>query len=550
MTNDGTEEGTNENVPTEEKYLFDLCNLKRSDSGERESRLGQLQTWHSRQPQVLEKLVLQAVDPKSGCHALHWAAGTGFDQAVQFLLDTFDCLNVNQLAVRPSTGRTPLHYAARNGHLSTCQLLIQTYQAHPNQRCHKGSVTPLQLAVWQNQLAVVQYLVSVCHPPVLLERNDFNCGCKSCAHAPAMISEISNIVVGALAFELVQHWIGLVPSHRWKSQDGSGVLPLAKYMHANGLSYASTRDNQQNQGHTPLHKAAWGGNIALMEYFCQEHGVCDNLQDTAGNYAADLAIMGGHAEAHDWLLQFGSRARVESLQDLGFEKATATKEEIHIRYKELAKMYHPDKLMANGNNDDEMFVKIKAAFEHLIHQDGRGFQRNPKHQAFRMLTNVTKSNNNDIKTKVKGKRQSDHSDDVNRDTTTTTMVGDHDGEDDDMLFRARILAVISDYGDKGFPISNIARRWNQIWPEQPFPSPEDYIIQVPSVVKKDGDNGAVQLETVVIPKRVRLLKFLKWKCGKVVFFRKLEGVELAFQKNCLPEQYKALTTPILSAGHG
>ena len=517
------EDGSDGYVPTEEKSLLDLCNLKRSDFGERERRLEQLQAWHSCQPQQFAKLVLQAVDPKCGCHALHWAAGTGFDQAVQFLLDTFDCLNVNQLAVKPSTGRTPLHYAARNGHLSTCQLLIQTYQAHPNQRCHKGSVTPLQLAVWQNQLAIVQYLVSVCHPPVLLERNDFNCG--------------------------LQHWIGLVPKHRWKSQDGSGVLPLAKYMHANGLSYASTRDNQQNQGHTPLHKAAWGGNIALMEYICQEHGVCDNLQDTAGNYAADLANMGGHTEAHDWLLQYGSRARVESLQDLGFEQATATKEEIQRRYKELARKYHPDKLMANGNNDDERFVKIKAAYEHLIHQDGRGFQRNPKHQAFRMLTNATKSNNNN-KTKVKGKGYSDLSDDINGDTITTTMAGDYDGEDDDMLFRARILAVISDYGDKGFPISGITRRWNQIWPEHPFPSPEAYIIQVPSVVKKDGDNGAVQLETVLIPKRVRLLKFLKWKCGEVVYFRKVEGVELAFQKACLPDQYKALTNPILSAGHG
>ena len=94
-------------------------------------------------------------------------------------------------------------------------------------------------------------------------------------------------------------------------------------------------------------------------------------------------------------------------------------------------------------------------------------------------------------------------------------------EDDDELFHARILAVISDYGDKGFPISAIARRWNQIWPDRPFPSPENYIIQVATF----GENG----DPITISKRVRLLKFLKWKCQSVVMFRKIDGVELAFE---------------------
>ena len=76
------------------------------------------------------------------------------------------------------------------------------------------------------------------------------------------------------------------------------------------------------------------------------------------------------------------------------------------------------------------------------------------------------------------------------------------------------------------------------------------MIQVPVIVKNtkaiiDGAKAAeTSLQTAMVPKRVRLLKFLKWKCGEVVKFRKINGVELAFQKTSLPEEYKALTTGI------
>ncbi|CAB9521911.1 Ankyrin Repeat [Seminavis robusta] len=539
---------TNGQVPLTARSLLDLCNFKRNE-GEEETdeesrRLRQLQQWHQCQPEKLARFLVEAADVKSGCYALHWAAGTGFDQAVAFLLDHYhhpEELSVNQLALKPSTGRTPLHYAARNGHLSTSQLLIETYKADPNPKCHKGSVSPMQLAVWQNQLAIVQYLAQANqnsgNPNILLERNDFNCG--------------------------LQHWIGLIPKHRWldsinddnntnnqSTLCGSGVLPLANYMHEQGgLSYSSTPDNQQNQGHTPLHKAAWGGNVALLQYFCQEHGVYDNVQDASGNYAADLALMGGNTEAHAWLLRHGSRARCESLQVLGFSgEEVITNDEIYARYKVLARKFHPDKLTRDKNmnfghdkNNDELFMQVKAAYEHLIHHGGVGSQRNPKYEALKMLTQQTTNSSK----RENGKEETTSTEDCSL--------------NEDQLFQARILAVISDYGDKGFPICSIARRWNQIWPDQPFPSPVDYIIQVPVVVKqgkKDGsnkilvDNGneapatetAIQpLETTMVPKRVRLLKFLKWKCGQVVMFRKIDGVELAFQKTRLPEQYKALT---------
>jgi hypothetical protein len=181
-------------------------------------------------------------DKKTGCMPLHWAAGTGFNEAVELLL-RFDAsssehdddeqvlkLSADQRAHHPSTSRTPLHYAARNGHLSTCQLLITKYHANPHPKCGRGAVTPIQLAVWQNRLSIVRYLVDANAPrgqEVLFERNGFNCG--------------------------LMHWIGLIPSKRWggevaneticEDNDGSGVLPMARYLHSLGISYESTPGN-------------------------------------------------------------------------------------------------------------------------------------------------------------------------------------------------------------------------------------------------------------------------------------------------------------------
>ena len=52
--------------------------------------------------------------------------------------------------------------------------------------------------------------------------------------------------------------------------------------------------------------------------------------------------------------------------------------------------------------------------------------------------------------------------------------GFNNDDDNDDLFMARLIAVISDYNDNGFPVALIARRWNQIWPDRPFPS--EYVI--------------------------------------------------------------------------
>lgn len=473
--------------------LLSLVNLPSDASAsEREARITMLKSWIAEHPSVMSQLLLSQEhrDKKTGCMPLHWAGGTGFNEAIELLLnadldddaqeqDVSSRLPVDQEAFHPSTSRTALHYAARNGHLSSCQLLISKYNADPHPKCGRGAVTPIQLAVWQNRLSIVKYLIDVNAErgnQVVFERNGFNCG--------------------------LMHWLGLVPAKRWhgdldhksnsSNEDGSGVLPLARFLHSLGISYESTPDNCNTQGHSPNHKAAWGGNLALIKYFRDEHGVYDTIQDEAGNYCADIARMRGNMEVHSWLLEHGSGDRAESYRILGLNVGSDMNA-VKRRYWELAREHHPDKkrhqtLLDDCNYvaDETGFIKIKAAYEHLTKQKGMGQQKNPKYEEVKLLENKLASLSTDS------------------------------NECD--LFISKMLAIISDYGEEGFPVSLISRRWNQIWPDKPFPT--EYIIQYPA--KNKMNDG------LTVQKKVNLLRFLKWRCkGSSISFRNTErGVVL------------------------
>ncbi|EJK69338.1 hypothetical protein THAOC_09414 [Thalassiosira oceanica] len=466
--------------------LLELCSLPSSASDEeRGERLERLSTWLADYPESTRDLLTlpEYRDPKTGCMPLHWAAGTGFNEAIASIMEFkfehgLTDLSVDQRAHHPSTGRTPLHYAARNGHLGTCKMLARN-GANMHPCCGRGGVTPLQLACWQNRLSIVTYLVEVNGPAVVHERNSFDCG--------------------------LQHWIGLVPQKRWRGEssridavdDGSGVLPLARYLNSLGVKYDSSADNSNSQGHTPCHKAAWGGNISLIKYFRDEHSVVDTVQDQAGNFCADLARMRGNLQCQEWLIHHCSEDRARSYRVLGLEDG-ADMETVRNRYLELARRKHPDRL---GDNESEEkkeddpqrndFITIKAAYDHLVKEGGKGQQSNPKYSDLKLLENHAR---------------------VNADFGKGSC-------DDNDLFIARLTAVLSDYGDDGFPISLLVRRWNQIWPERKLPT--RYVIEREV---KSGETG-----TMTVRKEVKLLKWLKWKCrGTSVYFRHTQGDTLAF----------------------
>eukprot|EP00980_Cylindrotheca_fusiformis_P016307 scaffold4844_cov112-Cylindrotheca_fusiformis.AAC.5 len=364
----------------------------------------------------------------SGCTVLHWAAGTNQVSVLKYLIEDRQ-LPVDTPAVKKSKGRTPLHYSCRNGSFEATQFLIQDCKAEVNPRAKHG-VTPFQLAVWQNQLQTCQYLVDQCGVDPC-QVNDFDCGAI--------------------------HWLGTCPTSRAnmeqtteseieRYEDGSALLPLAEWLAEQpGLDYTAT----QRQGHSALHKASWGGHLALIKYLRNEHGLWDDSADEAGNYAADLADMAQtprHYRIARYLREECSRARAESCATLGVDP-TASRDVIRKAYLVRARRLHPDRNRNQNSVDDAAlsFDALRKAYNHLMEENGYGNQSNPSHSLNLML-------------QVSGLQETE---------------GEDPSISDSSCFKARLIAVLLEYGDKGLDLSNVKRKWKQVWPKEPFPNDID-----------------------------------------------------------------------------
>lgn len=410
----------------------------------------------------------------SGCTALHWAAGENRVAALEYLIVERH-LPADLLAVKKSKGRTPLHYSCRNGALKATRFLVEVCKAEVNPLAKHG-VTPFQLAVWQNQIETCQYLVKD-RGVDPCQVNDFDCGAI--------------------------HWLGICPTGRAnedqtveagtitsevRSDDGRGLLPLATWLaNQSGLDYTA----KQKQGHTALHKASWGGHLALIKYLRIEHGLWDDSSDDAGNYAADLADMADtprHSRIAQYLREECSLARAESCALLGIDP-TASRHVIRKAYLERARQLHPDR---NGNKDDaagSSFDALHKAYSHLMDGNGHGNQSNPAHSLNLML-------------QVSGLQQEKESESIS----------------DATCFKARLISVLLEYGDKGLDLSNVKKKWKQVWPKEPFPDDID-----PSTNR-----------------RIALSEFLKDRAGDVIDLIPSSGNGIRVRpKNCSQDMVAA-----------
>jgi ankyrin repeat protein len=345
---------------------------------------------------------------KTGCQALHWAAGSNQVQTVEYLIQSRG-LDVDSRATKKARDRTPLHYACRNGCIEAARCLVEEHGADANAIAKHG-VTPFQLAVWRNHLEICQWLVRDCNVDPS-QVNDFDCGSV--------------------------HWLGIAPIDRADSleaEDGSVLLPLARWLAEQSLVDFSSR---QRQGHSALHKAAWGGHVALCRYLHEEHNLWDDAQDDAGNFAADLCDMANtarHADVANYLRNHCSRERAQSCAVLGIPE-DASDTEIRQAYLTAARKVHPDRSETSAPDD---FDAVQKAYKHLTVAKGRGSQSNPTHSLKLML-------------QVSG-------------------VTSEQKEDD--CFKARLVAVLLEYGEKGLDLSNLKKKWSQVWPDAPFPAQE------------------------------------------------------------------------------
>ena len=109
-------------------------------------------------------------------------------------------------------------------------------------------------------------------------------------------------------------------------------------------------------------------------------------------------------------------------------------------------------LLDMAQNDEE-FVKLRAAYEHLTKEGGVGNQRNPKYDEVKLLEDGRRITNNNDNNDDDLLILSSSDDGIDDDNNTNNGVID---DDDDDLFMARLIAVISDYDENcGFPVALI-----------------------------------------------------------------------------------------------
>jgi len=346
-------------------------------------------------------------------------------------------------------------------------------------------------------------------------------------------------------------------------------LPLVRWL---ASQYGINFFTKQRQGHTALHKATWGGHLALVQYLREEIGMWDDQIDDAGNYAASLADM-ANTERHNrialYLRRHCSHKKYKSLKILGLiddndstrnyqqsNISTTTtaivnnKHEIRKAYLNRARELHPDRVtndvvekMNNGNNNNEVttktttnssststststkFDELHKAYIHLTEEDGIGDQCNPAHSLNLMLQYVNNVNTGDVNSNGNGngniningdqnqnnvdkgkekndadeeKDQKSNNDEKNDDddhrhrSSKGGSSGDNDDDkntDDSSFFKARLIAVLLEYGDKGIDLSNVKKKWKQVWPKIPFPSQQQKQHQQQIIIQEDDEKN-------------------------------------------------------------
>ena len=204
----------------------------------------------------------------NGASLLLWAAGGGYLDLVQYLIETVGCdphfaqaSQQTRRGGRAFQGRTALHWAARKGHLIVVKYLVEKWNVDLEAKTRDGT-TAFCWAAWQGHTNILKYL-----------------------HGRGCSSQSANMFGCNAAL--------------WASQ-GAGDSFLLAWLESIGCSWKTAINHN---GHSVLHKAAQRGRRDLVEWFIHELRFdifpCPHILELIGPDSdqcipSDLARMEGH----------------------------------------------------------------------------------------------------------------------------------------------------------------------------------------------------------------------------------------------------------------
>jgi ankyrin repeat protein len=356
----------------------------------------QHQCQQEQEPGQQNHMLLWRCRNKDGASLLHYAAGNGHYDVCQFLLlqqqkeiviekeEREEEEEVGELLSNVKSiqsQRTALHWAARNGHLPIVKLLVAVMKQQQQQQCHninntincdikttcpvvdimaKGMVTPLQLCVWQGHVECTRWLIEQGCANTTLE-NGWGCTLAHWLAKSPIYAQAIDVLEDSkrknnepeLSGTGTTYYDSTAPnSIPTNSTVWTRMWTLCDYFQTT-LNMDWTFAN--HQGQTPLHKAAFAGNMPVLTYLVHHLRLLDSIRDNQSLLAADCAERGRQFSTANWLRLQASPWLWKQSYDILFgepESSQSSKRplttppsisDIKQAYRRQIQLYHPDR---------------------------------------------------------------------------------------------------------------------------------------------------------------------------------------------------------------
>jgi len=135
-----------------------------------------------------------------------------------------------------------------------------------------------------------------------------------------------------------------------------------------------------NHGQTPLHKAAFEGNLPMLKYLVRDRGIMDTLTDHQGNTAADCAERNSRGAVAIWIRRYASPIRQKAMdvlnrdvgpQTCGGRMTIPSLSALRRLYLQKSKDVHPDRRRVSRDGASEpmpelSWTELQQAYELLV----------------------------------------------------------------------------------------------------------------------------------------------------------------------------------------